>query len=134
MRTVYCVEVLATYEDFGTVPTAQRLTNRDNDFALAQARIAQVGAAVAPQSNEYMERFPEDGDPRYGTGWRCRQWIELSGDAVAIGNTIWNRLLTRNVKNGTKVEIFSRDADSPDFITSDAIFRRRIPTANDDVG
>lgn len=127
---IHCVEVLAIYENPGTAPTGPRLTNRDNDYQLALDRVALVGKAVSPQANEYMDKFPEDGNQRYGTGWRCRQWIQTAADAATVGNAVWNRLSTRNLKDGTKVEVFPLDETAGTYTTGAAAFRRTLPAGS----
>lgn len=131
---IYCVEVLAIYEIPGVAPTAQRISDRDSDYALAQSRVALVGKAVAPQSNEYEDAFGDTVYSRYGFGWRCRQWITASTDASTVGNTIWTRLATRGLKAGTKVEVFPRDETAPGYSTGAASFKRSIPAQPDDIG
>lgn len=131
---IHCVEVLAIYEELGTAPSGAVVGQRDVDFQLAQDRVALVGGAVAPQSNEIMRRFPEDGDSRYGTGWRCRQWISVKNDAETVGSTIWARLMTRNMKNGTIVTVFPLDETIQTPTVGPISYRRRLPAGIDDIG
>src|SRR4051812_38977808 len=106
---IYCVEVLAIYEQPGVNPTGSRINQRDNDFALAQQRANAVGRAVVPQDDEYITTFGDAGTiSRYGFGWRCRQWISLNADAVSVGQAVWSRLSSRSLEDGSKVEVFPR--------------------------
>lgn len=125
---IFCVEVLAIYENPGVTPSAARVTQRDNDFALAQQRASAVGRAVVPQDDEYMRTFAAPS--RYGFGWQCRQWISVQADAVSVGNAIWTRLSTRALQAGTKVEVFSRDETAPGYVTGAATFRRSLPAGS----
>lgn len=132
---IFCVEVLAIYENPGVTPAGARVTQRDSDFTLAQNAANAVGRAVAPQSNEYMETFGDVlNTSRYGFGWRCRQWITLSQDASTVGNAIWNRLATRSLKDGTQVVVFPRDETQPVYTTGAISFKRSIPAHPDDIG
>lgn len=129
---IFCVEILAIYEAPGVNPTGQRVNQRDTDFADAQTQAAAVGHAIAPQANEYMETF--EAPSRYGFGWRGRQWVNVKQDADNIGNAVWTRLSTRGLRNGTKVEIFSRDETLSGYETGPITFRRRLPAGIDDIG
>lgn len=132
---IYCVEVLAIYENPGVTPAGARITQRDNDLALATQQADAVGRAVVGPDDEYMRGFGDAGSPsRYGFGWQCRQWITASGDATTVGNAVWSRLSTRSLKPGSKVEVFPRDETAQGYSTGAASFRRRVPPQGDDVG
>lgn len=132
---IWCVEVLAIYESPGVNPTGQRTNQRNSDFALAQTRAAQVGHAVDPQANEYMETFgPGDGMTRYGFGWRARQWVSVRQDADDIGAALWTRLSGRNLRDGTKVLVFPRDETVEGYSTGDVVFARYLPAGVQDIG
>ena len=133
---IFCVEVLAIYENPGTTPNAARINQRNTDFTDGSAAAGQFGHAVAPQANEYLARFGQPGDEdgatsRYGFGWRARQWLSTKADADSIGNTIWTRLSGRSLKDGSKVEVFSRDETAPGCVTGPATFRRALPAGSD---
>lgn len=128
---VFKVEVLAIYENPGVAPSGARVTQRDNDFQLAQDRAALVGHAIAEQPDEYMEKFGDAGTPsRYGFGWRCGQWITVKADADTVGQAVFTRLATRSLQNGSKVEVFSRDESASVYTTGPATYRRLWPTPN----
>lgn len=136
---IYCVEIFAVYEDTA-VPTNPRINQRNTDFNSAVTQANALSKAVDPQANEYLERWgrPTDEVPvsRYGTlGWRGRQWLVVQQDAVNLGTTIWGVLSGRNLKDGSKVEVFSRDETQPGYVvTRDPAFRRALPAGVWDVG
>lgn len=127
---IYCVEVLAIYESPGVAPSGARTTQRDNDLALATSQANAVGRAVVGPEDEYMRATPA----KYGFGWQCRQWITAQADATTVGTAIWNRLSTRALKDGTKVEVFPRDETLPGYTTGAIVYRRRLPASGDDIG
>jgi hypothetical protein len=129
---IYCVEALAIYEEWGAPFTNQRRNQRDTDFADAVAQGDAVSRAVAPQSNEYSETF--ESPSRYGSGWRIRIWIVTNADAITIGQAIWTRLLTRNMKNGTIVTVFPRDTSLPTYMPGPIVYQRALPAGQMDIG
>ena len=139
---VFVVEVLAIYEDPGVTPAQARINSRNNDFADAQSRSAAVTHYVAAGQDvpaEYLGRFGLSGDEepasRYGFGWRGRVWLNVRQDGDDIGRAIWARLTSRNLRNGSKVEVFEHRADegSP-YATGATIFARYLPAGVRDVG
>lgn len=132
---IHCVEVQAFYENRGVAPTPQRLADRDADFALAVTRAGQVSHTVPSQTDEYMVKF--DPPDKYGTGWRCRQWIQTQADAAAVGQALFNRLSTRGLQNGSKIQVFPLDETQPAnvYVTGPVSYQRKWPTPNpEDVG
>jgi hypothetical protein len=103
---VFKIEVLAIYEEPGTNVTGTRRNQRDQDFALAQDRLAIVGRFTSP--DEFIDTF--EGS-KYGFGWKCAQFVNVRQDGDDLGLLVANRLDTRGMKGGSKVEVFEHLAD-----------------------
>lgn len=140
MANTIKVEVKAIYELPGVTPPAARITQRDNDLALAvtqsQGRTHYMpGGNPVPPNEEYLTAFGNGaGTPyeRYGFGWVGTQWLMVAGDGDAVGNAIFTRLNTRNMKNGSVVQVFPVDRDAGPYVSGPVSFQRSWPPRADD--
>jgi len=124
---IYVVEVLAIYEDPGVNPSNQRTNQRDNDLSKAGAVSDKYEPGGVAPEDEYLAVT----EARYGFGWKGRQFITVQKTASDLGTAIYNQLVGRNLKAGSKVLVFSdlRDEGQTNT-TSDPLFARYWPRAN----
>lgn len=135
MPTAIKVEVLAIYEDTAA-PAGARVTQRDNDVTLATSSATGQTHYSVPAGEEYITPFGVGGArSHYGTlGWTAVQWLIVPGDGDAIGRAIANRLATRSLKAGSKVQVFPVDRDAGPYVTGAATFQQSWPARADDTG
>lgn len=142
MASTIKVEVKAIYEDTAA-PSGARVTQRDSDVTLATNAAAGAthytpGGQPVPSDQEYITKFgvgapaPSALD-RYGTlGWVATQWLLVRQDGDSIGLAIANRLATRSLKPGSKVQVFPVDRDAGPYVTGAVTFQQSWPAAPTD--